>query len=187
MRALALQDMATEAGVEWGSAFVLDPVCGGGAFLSPVARRMRRNCGGCGAREALKAIVRRLRGFEVDPFAAWMSRVFLKVTLGDLCQEAGTRPPSLAHVCHSLERTPDGESFDLVVSNPPYGRATLSSELRTSLDDATYQTSTEAVRCVRCHRAGRNDASDAIIALALERFDGPVIAAIGTAGACLGG
>ena len=35
-----LLDMATEAGVDWGSARVLDPACGGGAFLAPVARRM---------------------------------------------------------------------------------------------------------------------------------------------------
>lgn len=125
-----LLDMATEAGVEWGSAFVLDPACGGGAFLSPVARRMATHRGGCGAPQALKAIVRRLHGFEIDPFAAWMSQVFLEVTLGDLCQEAGTRLPSMVRVCHSLEQTPDGETFDLVVGNPPYGRATLSPEQR---------------------------------------------------------
>ena len=35
-----LLDMATEAGVDWRSARVLDPACGGGAFLAPVARRM---------------------------------------------------------------------------------------------------------------------------------------------------
>ena len=33
-------------------------------------------------------------------------------------------------VCDSLEQAPAGEGFDLVVGNPPYGRITLSSELR---------------------------------------------------------
>jgi adenine-specific DNA-methyltransferase len=125
-----LLDMATDAGVDWGSACVLDPACGGGAFLSPVARRMAEHRRGRSASEALKDIVRRLHGFEIDPFAAWMSQVFLEVTLADLCRAAGTRLPSMVRICHSLEQTPDGESFDLVVGNPPYGRTTLSPELR---------------------------------------------------------
>ena len=125
-----LLDMATDAGVDWGSARVLDPACGGGAFLSPVARRLLEHQRHRSAGDALRDIVRRLQGFEIDPFAAWMSQVFLEVTLDDLCRSAGTRLPSMVRICHSLEQTPDGESFDLVVGNPPYGRATLSPELR---------------------------------------------------------
>lgn len=125
-----LLDMATEAGVDWRSAQVLDPACGGGAFLSPVARRMAESLKDCSARIALKNIQRRLHGFELDPFAAWMSQVFLDVTLGDLCREAGTRLQSVVRVCDSLEQMPKGEGFDLVVGNPPYGRVTLSPELR---------------------------------------------------------
>ena len=121
-----LLDMATEAGVDWRSARVLDPACGGGAFLSPVALRMVANLQDYSAEDALKEIVRRLHGFEIDPFAAWMSQVFLEVTLYDLCQSAGRRLPNLVRVCHSLEQAPDVEGFDLVVGNPPYGRATLS-------------------------------------------------------------
>lgn len=36
-----LLDMAEEAGIDWNTARVLDPACGGGAFLLPVALRMR--------------------------------------------------------------------------------------------------------------------------------------------------
>ena len=125
-----LLDMATEAGVDWRSARVLDPACGGGAFLSPVARRMARRLKDCSARIALKNIQHRLNGFELDPFAAWMSLVFLDAALGDLCREAGTRLWSVVRVCDGLERTPEGEGFDLVVGNPPYGRVTLSPRLR---------------------------------------------------------
>ena len=35
-----LLDQATPAGVDWSGCRVLDPACGGGAFLAPVARRM---------------------------------------------------------------------------------------------------------------------------------------------------
>ena len=125
-----LLDMATEAGADWRSARVLDPACGGGAFLSPVARRMAQNLADCSPRSALKRIQSRLRGFELDPFAAWMSQVFLDVTLRDLCYEARTRLGSVVRVCNALEQPPEKEGFDLVVGNPPYGRITLSPALR---------------------------------------------------------
>ena len=125
-----LLDMATEAGVDWRSARVLDPACGGGAFLAPVARRMADSLKDGSARVALESIQRRLHGFERDPFAAWMSQVFLDAALADLCGEAGARLQSVVRVCDSLEQVPTGEGFDLVVGNPPYGRITLSSEMR---------------------------------------------------------
>ena len=125
-----LLDMATEAGVDWRSARVLDPASGGGAFLAPVARRMAESHKESCPKIALKNIQRRLNGFERDPFASWMSQVFLDVTLGDLCSEAGARLHSVVHVCDSLEQMPVGEGFELVVGNPPYGRITLSPELR---------------------------------------------------------
>ena len=125
-----LLDMATEAGVDWRSARILDPACGGGAFLSPVARRIMKNLGNCSAETVLNHIQNRLYGFELDPFAAWMSQVFLDVTLGELCHGAGTRLRSIVQVHDAMEQTPQGEGFDLVVGNPPYGRVSLSPELR---------------------------------------------------------
>lgn len=125
-----LLDMATEAGVDWSTVRVLDPACGGGAFLSPVARRMSESLKGCSAKIALNSILARIRGFELDPFAAWMSHVFLEVTLANLCDKAGKRLSTVVDVCDSLERTPGDEEFDLVVGNPPYGRITLSPRLR---------------------------------------------------------
>ena len=103
-----LLDMATEAGVDWRSARVLDPACGGGAFLTPTVRRMAASLKDCDARVTLESIQRRLHGFERDPFAAWMSQVFLDAALGDLCGEAGARLDSVVRVCDSLERAPAG-------------------------------------------------------------------------------
>ena len=125
-----LLDMATEAGVDWRTARVLDPACGGGAFMAPVARRMSDSLTESGARVALDEIQHRLRGFERDPFAAWMSQVFLDAVVGDLCGETGARLRAVVHVCDSLEQEPAGEGFDLVVGNPPYGRVKLSPEMR---------------------------------------------------------
>ena len=125
-----LLEMATEAGVDWRSTRVLDPACGGGAFLIPVARRMAESLENSSAEVAVKSIQRRLSGFERDPFAAWMTQVFLDVTLGDLCGDAAARLKSVVRVCDSLEQTPEGEGVGLVVGNPPYGRIKLSPELR---------------------------------------------------------
>ena len=125
-----LLDMATEAGTDWATARVLDPACGGGAFLAPVARRMAATMEDWKADAALKAIERRLAGFEMDPFAAWMSQVFLEATLGDLCCRAGRRLRTVVTVCDSLEQATTGEGYDLVVGNPPYGRVKLPARLR---------------------------------------------------------
>lgn len=125
-----LLDMAEDAGVDWRTARILDPACGGGAFLSPVARRMANALRNCDAGIALTSIERRLRGFELDPFAAWMSQVFLDVTLAVLCNRAGMRLAPVVRVCNSLEQKADGEGFHLVVGNPPYGRVRLPTELR---------------------------------------------------------
>ena len=35
-----LLDQATATGIDWTTCRVLDPACGGGAFLAPVARRI---------------------------------------------------------------------------------------------------------------------------------------------------
>ena len=125
-----LLDMATEAGVDWRSARILDPACGGGAFLAPVARRIMENLDDCSAETVLENIQNRLCGFELDPFAAWLSQVFLDVTLGELYFETGTRPGSLVLVLDTMEQSPGEEGFDLVVGNPPYGRVSLSPDLR---------------------------------------------------------
>ena len=125
-----LLDMATEAGVDWNSARVLDPACGGGAFLLAVAQRMLEEAGDANSTVNLESIARRLLGFEVDPFAAWMSRVFLGITLGKLTPNNPSRLEPVVLVCDALTRPIDNEGFDLVIGNPPYGRVNLSLEMR---------------------------------------------------------
>lgn len=133
-----LLDMATQAGVDWRVARVLDPACGGGAFLSPVALRMAKSLRDSSPKIAFRNILQRLRGFEIDPFAAWLSEAFLGVALSDLCRAAGTRLPRVVEVGDSLARDAGPDRFDLVVGNPPYGRATLSSELREKYRRSLY-------------------------------------------------
>ncbi len=124
-----LLDLASAAGVDWERCRVLDPACGGGAFLGPVAQRMISSLKGCDRRVLLRNLTNRLVGFEIDAFAAWMSLIFLDATLNELVGFSGDDQLWPIHVCDSLTRHEPGD-FDLVVGNPPYGRITLSPELR---------------------------------------------------------
>jgi adenine-specific DNA-methyltransferase len=123
--AARLISQATAAGVEWTRCRVLDPACGGGAFLAPVARRMIDELSGCNPRVLLENISARLRGYEIDPFGAWLSQVCLDAVLLPVCREARSSSPVLVTVCDSLERRRPSERFDLVIGNPPYGRVRL--------------------------------------------------------------
>lgn len=125
-----LLDMATVAGADWRSCQVIDPACGGGAFLAPMANRIVSENRCLSARQIVRAIGARVRGLEIDPFAAWASQVLLELTLMEQCREAGERLPIVVSVCNSLLTEVDEAGFDVVIGNPPYGRVTLSSEVR---------------------------------------------------------
>ena len=125
-----LLDMVSAAGLEWATARVLDPACGGGAFLSPVARRMMDSLPAKDPEDRLSSVESRLQGLELDPFAAWLSQVLLDATLLDTCLDAGRLPNRVATVCDSLEAEPEGLGLDLVVGNPPYGRVKLTEDMR---------------------------------------------------------
>jgi adenine-specific DNA-methyltransferase len=133
-----LLNMATEAGIDWRTCRVLDPACGGGAFLGPAALRMAHALQGNPAQAILTSIAERLRGFEVDSFAGWLSQTFLEIALADLAKASGTPVPHIVRVCDSLEQTPGKERFDLVIGNPPYGRVTLPPVVRERYKRSLY-------------------------------------------------
>ncbi|BBK38446.1 RNA methyltransferase [Allostella sp. ATCC 35155] len=122
--------LAETAGVDWRTARVLDPACGSGAFLVPIAQRMIAAAGPMAPARRLDMVARRLAGWELDPFAAWLAQVALDAVLEPLLASSGARPPDLITVCDSLRRAPAGDSFDLVIGNPPFGKVSLPEDLR---------------------------------------------------------
>ena len=92
----------------------------------------------CSAIAALHQIQQRLRGFELDAFAGWMSQVFVDMTLSALYDAAGERLRSIVQVTDAMEREPTPGGFDLVVGNPPYGRVTLTPALRKKFRRSLY-------------------------------------------------
>lgn len=132
-----LLDMAEEAGLDWGTARVLDPASGGGAFLIEAATRMRAHLQPCKPAFALAQIEARLCGLEIDHHAAALSQVALEILLSDLTGAAGRPLRPLVKVGDALDEPPT-PSFDLVVGNPPYGRVTLSAEQRQRFARSLY-------------------------------------------------
>lgn len=130
--------VAEAHGLDWQKGSILDPACGGGAFMSPVAVRMMEASVSRGPEAALRSIERRLVGFELDPFGAWCAQVFAEVALLPLCKKAGRRLRSVVQVCDSLLQFASPEKFDLVVGNPPYGRTRLRPGLREKYERALF-------------------------------------------------
>ena len=80
---------------------------------------------GCAPRILIRNIGARLRGYELDPFGAWLSQVSLDIALLPITRASGTSLPPIVTLCDSLERSAPHDHFDLVIGNPPYGRVTL--------------------------------------------------------------
>lgn len=132
-----LLDMASEAGVDWRTVKILDPACGGGAFLLPAAKRVIDALGNCAPALALKQIGSRLLGLELDPYAADLAQTALEVLLAGLAQRAGKPIPRLVRIVDTLEEPPKAK-FDLVIGNPPYGRIGLTPEQRQRFARSLY-------------------------------------------------
>lgn len=134
-----LIEMSTSAGIDWATARVADPACGGGAFLAPIALSMLSALEGQSPEKILMHIETHLKGYEIDPFAAWLSQVFLEVTLQDVCFQAGRSISSLITICDTLKYDfSREEKFDLVIGNPPFGKVKLTSSLKEQFGDSLY-------------------------------------------------
>lgn len=125
-----LLDLAEDAGFDYIHGTAIDPACGGGAFLAPVALRMWQRTKDASPSWILRRLSRRLKGIEIDPFAAWMTLVLLEAAIFPLLIAAkGRLPTNLITIGNALEPREIGQ-YDLVIGNPPYGRVSLSEPLR---------------------------------------------------------
>jgi len=111
------------AGVALFTSKLIDPACGGAAFLAPAASRIssRMRSQGVPSTKILSHLEANLYGVEVDPFLAELSRTFLAMVLAEEIVKVG-RPPEFNIICGDGLTNPANAfgTFDLVLSNPPY-------------------------------------------------------------------
>jgi adenine-specific DNA-methyltransferase len=131
-----LLDQAEAAGFDWSTAHICDPAAGAAAFLVPATARLMKTIGGCDPAVAIRNISARIRGYEIDPFAAWMGQVFIEATVLPTMALADRRPECIT-VCDSLT-TDTKTRFDLVIGNPPFGRVSLPAKQRDRFARSLY-------------------------------------------------
>lgn len=134
-----LLDQVEDAGIDWAEAKILDPACGGGAFLAPVVSRMAESLSELSAEQRLKKIEEQVVGIEIDPFSAWMSQALIEFVLLEDIRKVGRPLNALVRVEDSLEVDLTSlNKFDLVIGNPPYGRISLSPVARKKWERSLY-------------------------------------------------
>jgi hypothetical protein len=131
---VAMRSMAVFAKTEQFIPRIVDPACGGGAFLFGVARAYVKLRGAEQRLELRRTLFDKFYGFDIEPLAVAVSELSLAIWAGVYRDEVVLSAPRFRHV-DSLEYETE-ESFDLVIGNPPWvayaGRATqpLSPERR---------------------------------------------------------
>ncbi|WP_139657618.1 HsdM family class I SAM-dependent methyltransferase [Pseudomonas shirazica] len=124
-----LLELAENNGVDFKSARIIDPACGGGAFLAPIALKVIESSPNVSPETIVNNINDRIRGIELDPFAAWISHVLLEAVILPYCSASNIRLKKVIQVGDALN-IDQTSKYDLIIGNPPYGKITLNSELR---------------------------------------------------------
>jgi adenine-specific DNA-methyltransferase len=112
-----------QSGLDWTTAKVLDPACGGAAFLAPITTKVAATLWKWGQSHSqiCRHIERHIYGVELDPALCRISRLAIRRAIIDITGNSGrsARVPILKGDALSREDlTP--KDFDLVVANPPF-------------------------------------------------------------------
>lgn len=134
-----LLDNAEAAGHDWTEGKAIDPSCGGGAFLVESATRMVKALGPAEPAIVIAAISARLRGWDLDPFAAWLSHLCVEALLLPQVVASGKRLTPITEARDSLAgwEGPEG-AYALVMGNPAFGKVKDNEGLRERFRRSLY-------------------------------------------------
>jgi len=136
-----LIDMLSLQNTDWAAASILDPACGGGAFLVPVCLKILEmpEIKKLTPEGKLKHIENHLTGYEIDYFAGWMTRILLDIAVYDISLKANRRLSNIIETCDTIKTALImSPGYDVVIGNPPYSRIRLSDEMRTAYKRSLY-------------------------------------------------
>lgn len=123
----ALASAALEAAGEYLTANtsprVLDPACGGGSFLAPVARLLvqARTRKSSASKDCCGQVLKLIKGIEIDPGLATLAEGLLSHTLEQEFGYAGSGKSCVVERADALS-VEMRHQYDLVIGNPPYGK-----------------------------------------------------------------
>jgi adenine-specific DNA-methyltransferase len=116
-----------EARIAIESGPLIDPACGGGAFLAPATIRIveKLHAKGLRGEDVLSHLEANVFGCEADEFLCWLSVVFLRMAVADTIKEAGREPKFTILHGDGLKLFENYEQrFHVVFCNPPYRKMT---------------------------------------------------------------
>ncbi|HEX5328046.1 MAG TPA: hypothetical protein VFW75_15365, partial [Acetobacteraceae bacterium] len=119
-----LLDNAERAGIDWSRGKVISPSCGAGAFLIEDARRMLVAMAHADPSIALASIGARLRGWDIDPFACWLSQLAVEAVVLPHVLASGRRLPPITECRNSLlaDLGDHAGAYCVVNDNPAFGK-----------------------------------------------------------------
>jgi len=136
-----LLDLLATEGADWAMDNILDPACGGGAFLITVANRMLGDyrIKGLPAEAKMSHLEQHLVGMEIDKFAGWITQVLLDIVIYPEAVIAKRRLKAIIKVQDTIQLAlHEQRRFDVIVGNPPYGRIKLDDETRKEYSRSLY-------------------------------------------------
>ena len=134
-----LLDNAGSAGHDWTAGKAIDPSCGGGAFLIDAASRIVKALGPAEPAIVVAAVSARLRGWDFDPFAAWLSHLCVEALLLPLVAASGKRLAPITEARDSLAGWEGHEgAYALVMGNPAFGKVKDNEGLRERFRRSLY-------------------------------------------------
>jgi adenine-specific DNA-methyltransferase len=134
-----LIDKASNAGTNWEKAQIIDPACGGGAFLVPAALQIIRSLEGASPAMVARNLQTRLEGWEIGQYSSWLTRFFIEVAAAPITAQTGKLIDPNIRTIDSLQCSEEEFSrFDLVIGNPPFGRKRLEAETRARYSRSLY-------------------------------------------------
>jgi adenine-specific DNA-methyltransferase len=134
-----LIDSISSTNFNWSQARIIDPACGGGAFIVQVIQKVVSETHFTDAVSLEEHLKEHIKGYDIDPFGIWLTTEFLNILLAKWFPDYHFDLTSVIVTGDSLALSPFHFSrYDLVIGNPPYGKIKLSDRERAKWKESIY-------------------------------------------------